>query len=47
MDNLQELITKHREIKEMMLTLLGKANSPTITKQKIADDLFKIYMELK
>ncbi len=47
MDKLQEALEKHREVKKMMLTLLGKADSPTMTKQRMKDELFKIYMELK
>ena len=44
---MEELTGKHRKIKAMMLELLGKANSPHITKEKLADMLFKIYLELK
>ena len=42
-----ELLDKHREIKKKMLTLIEKCESPNITKSKLKDEIFKIYMELK
>ena len=44
---LDETMDKHRHIKEMMLVLLEKANTVNYSKEKIKDDLFKVYMEFK
>ncbi len=35
------------EIKKSMMALLEKSNTPNMSKAKMQDDLFKIYMELK
>lgn len=44
---IEEAMEKHRSIKRQVLTLLEKADSPKISKQKMKDELFKIYMEIK
>jgi len=47
MEQLQEALEKHRQIKHMILRLLEKAESPNITKAVLKGDLFKIYLEIK
>lgn len=42
-----ECSEKHRELKSHLITLMGKVASPNITKERIKDELFKFYMELK
>ena len=44
---LQELQEKHRAIKKQIFDLLGKSESPMVTKAKIKDELFKLYLEIK
>ena len=44
---LAEALEKHRDIKKKMMALLEKSNTPNMSKAKMQDDLFKIYMELK
>ncbi len=44
---LEDLVDKHREIKKMMLDLITKSEQPNISKAKLQDEIFKIYMELK
>jgi len=44
---LTELRDKQREIKAELLTLLEKAQQPNISKGKLIDEIFKIYMKLK
>jgi len=44
---IEELKAKHREVKRELLTLMGKADSPTVTKERIKDELFKLYLKVK
>ncbi len=44
---IEEALEKHRSIKNMMLSLLEKADHVSVTKEKLASELFKIYLELK
>ena len=51
MDSTKELIEeareKHRKIKHDILALLEKSNTPNMTKQKMRDELFNLYKEIK
>lgn len=42
-----EISERHRKIRSDLLTLLEKSSMPNMTKAKMQDELFKIYMELK
>ena len=44
---LEEVMEKHRELKVMVMVLLEQSNKPNMTKEKMSDEVFKIYMELK
>lgn len=44
---LDEAMDKHRELKARMLKLLERCSMPNYTKQKLQDELFKLYKELK
>lgn len=44
---LKEALQKHKEIKRDLLDLMGKVSTPNVTKDKIKDELFKIYVKLK
>jgi len=46
-DLIDEVMYKHRQIKEMVLKLLSDIPRPNTTKEKIGDELFKIYKEIK
>lgn len=42
-----EALEKHRKIKVMLLDLLTKAPTPNYSKERIQDELWLIYQELK
>lgn len=44
---IDEMMEKHREVKAKLLEITEKATSPHISKQRIGDELFKLYQELK
>ncbi len=44
---MDEALEKHRGIKSKILNLMERSNTPNFTKEKIRDELFKIYLELK
>ena len=44
---INEMMIKHREVKCEILALTGKIGMGTISKQTIADELFKIYLKIK
>ena len=44
---LDEAMHKHREIKRELLAILGKVDSPTVTKARLKDELFKLYIKIK
>jgi ArsR family metal-binding transcriptional regulator len=51
MNNTKQLIEeakeKQRKIKQDILALLEKSNTPNMTKEKIRNELFNIYKEIK
>lgn len=44
---LDEALDKHRAIKTDLLTLMGKFEQPNMTKEKLKDELFKLYTKIK
>ncbi len=44
---LEELATQHRIVKKAILDLMGKAESKTVTKERIKEELFKLYIQIK
>ena len=42
-----EATEKHRHIKVLLLDLMEKSNIPNFTKEKMRDEMFKIYLEFK
>jgi hypothetical protein len=44
---LDEAFEQHRLIKTDLLTLMGKFEQPNMTKEKLKDELFKLYKKIK
>ena len=50
-DNIRKLLEeakeKQRIVKKMILDILSGASTPNITKEKLKDQIFKVYLEIK
>lgn len=44
---IQEALSKHRELKNEIINLMEQSNRPNMTKDKMREELFRIYLLLK
>ena len=50
-DNIRKLLEeakkKQRTVKKMILDILSGASTPNVTKEKLKNQIFKVYLEIK